>query len=157
MRCPNCYGKVDKTANICAKCGFNVNKLKNASNKKAKEMIRQGDADLCVNSKILPNDVSKKKLLLFSAFLGWFGAHYFYVGKMLKGFLTFLFGFFGLLFCVIDVTIVGKFPYWLQVVEFIFGFGFVFVIINTIFDFINILRNKFSVPVYVEEDEKKKK
>lgn len=156
MRCPNCYGKIQKETDVCLKCGFNINKLKEASNQKAKELIRSGDGDLCVNSKILPKDVSKKKLLLFSGFLGLFGAHYFYIGKMLRGFLNLVFSIFGLIFATIYATGLVKLPYVLQIFEFIFGFGFAFVIINTIFDFINIIFNRFKVPVYVEENKRGK-
>lgn len=151
MRCPNCYGKVDKESNICTKCFFDLNKLKNASNKKAIELKRQGDGDLCINSKVLPKDVSKKKLALFCGFLGLFGAHYFYVGKMFRGLMNLVFSLFGLIFAMMP----NKLPYVLQAFELIFMVGFVFVIANTIFDFINILLNKFSVPVYIEEENKK--
>lgn len=149
MRCPKCFGKVDKLSNICTKCGFKTSILKEASNKKAIEMKRQGDGDLCIDTFILPEDVSKKKLLLFSIFLGLFGAHYFYVGKMLRGFLNLVFSVFYTATSILrSFGIMGGV---LEYVEFFIAFGFIIVLMNTINDIINIIINKFKVPVYIEE------
>lgn len=150
MRCPKCYGKVDKEAKICTKCGFRVEKLKEASNKKAKELMRSGDGDLVIQTKSLPSDLSKKKLALWCGFLGLFGAHYFYVGKMFKGFLNLVISLFAFIFVTLS-TLKILATGFLQYVEYFFMLGFAIVFINTIFDFINILLNRFNVPVYVEE------
>lgn len=149
MRCPKCYGKIDKITNICTKCGFKAKKLSEASNKKAIEMKRSGDGDLCIETYILPTDVSKKKLILLSIFLGLFGAHYFYIGKMFRGLINLVFTIFMLVFSTLKfLNIRGGV---LEYVEFFVAFGFVVILICTILDIINIIRNKFKVPVYVEE------
>ncbi|MGN1208476.1 MAG: NINE protein, partial [Christensenellales bacterium] len=85
MKCPKCYGRVEKQSGVCTKCGFETKNLIYASNKKAKELKRSGDGDLVIESSVLPNDVSKKRLLMMCGFLGLFGAHYFYVGKFVRG------------------------------------------------------------------------
>ncbi|MBE5746053.1 MAG: NINE protein [Clostridiales bacterium] len=148
MRCPKCYGKIDKTFNKCVKCGFDVNKLKKkASNKKAIEMKRQGDGDLCIETHILPEDVSKKKLLLFSILFGAFGAHYFYIGKMLRGLINLVFTVFMFTFATLHILNIRGGV--LEYIEFFVAFGFVFTFISVINDIINILLNKFKVPVYI--------
>jgi len=151
MRCPKCFGKIDKTTNICTKCAFKIEKIKSASNKKAKEMMRSGNGDLVIETTILPSDISKKKLALFCGLLGFFGAHFFYVGKMFRGILNLIFSIFGFAFLFLrsfNIFATGILLY----IEFFIMFCFVFVMINTIFDFINILLNRFKVPVYIEED-----
>lgn len=149
MRCPKCYGRINKLSNVCTKCGFKANNLSKASNKKAKELKRQGDGDLCIETEVLPSDVSKRKLLLLSIFLGLFGAHYFYVGKMFRGLINLVFTIFMLTFSIL-VTI-GIRGGVLEYIEFFVAFGFVIVLICAIADIFNIIRNKFKVPVYIEE------
>lgn len=150
MRCPKCYGRVEKLTNICMYCGFNMKKLQDASNKKAKEMKRQGDGDLCIETTCLPKDVSKKKLILLSSFLGLFGAHYFYIGKMFRGLLNLVFTIFMFVFATLRTLNIrgGIFEY----VEFFVAFGFIVVLLCTILDVIKIIRNKFKVPVYIDEE-----
>ena len=112
-------------------------------------MKRSGDGDLCIETYILPTDVSKKKLILLSIFLGLFGAHYFYIGKMFRGLIYLVFTIFMLVFSTLKfLNIRGGV---LEYVEFFVAFGFVVILICTILDIINIIRNKFKVPVYVEE------
>ena len=134
MRCPNCYGKVDKNTNICTKCGFQIKSLENASNKKAKELMRSGDGDLVIESKILPSDVSKKNLLLYCGFLGLFGAHYFYVGKMYRGMFNLVCSVFSFAFMILFALNISASRIF-QYIEYIMGMFFVIVLVKTIFDF----------------------
>lgn len=150
MRCPKCYGKLEKTTQICTKCGFKNAQIKNASNKKAKELMRSGDGDLVLYTNILPSDLSKKTLVLLCGFLGLFGAHFFYVGRMFRALINLVFSLFAFAFLILRAcNIVGAGI--LLYIEFFVAFVFVFVLINSIFDFINILLNRFKVPVYIEE------
>ena len=85
MICPKCYSSVHKDKCRCDYCGFNLNELNNASNKEAKKALKSVYKDDVLYTSKLPADVSKKKLLLFAIFLGVFGVHNFYVGKIWKG------------------------------------------------------------------------
>ena len=83
--------------------------------------------------------------------MGLFGAHFFYIGKMFRGVLNLIFSVFAFAFLILrtsNIIAVGILEY----IEFFIMFGFVFVLINTVFDFINILLNKFKVPVYIDEE-----
>lgn len=154
MRCPNCYGKIDKESGICTKCGFNKKSLEFSSNKKAKELKRSGDGDLVIETNILPSDVSKKNLLLFCGFLGVFGAHYFYVGKMIRGLINLIVSIYASVFGVLSFfNLSGDkvYAYFEYFALLFFGFVFIF----TIFDFVNIMLNRFKVPVYVDKKSKK--
>ncbi len=153
MRCPSCYGRVEKQSGICTKCGFNTKKLKDGSNKKAKELILRGDGDLVLESNVVPNDVSKKNLLLLCGFLGLFGAHYFYVGKVFRGWINFVVSIFANICFVLNFL--GIKSGALNYVEFFITLIFCLVLIRTIFDFVNIIFNKFKIPVYIEEKKKK--
>lgn len=151
MRCPNCYGKVDKKTLICTKCGFKIKNLEKASNKKAKELKRKGDGDLVIETNMLPTDLSKKNLLLFCGFLGLFGGHYFYVGKFWRGIVNLIVSIYASVFGIFSILKLtgGKvFAYFEYFALLFFGFVFIF----TVFDFFNIIFNKFKVPVYIENE-----
>lgn len=150
MICPKCYSKVHKDKNRCDYCGFNLSELNNASNKEAKKALKSVYKDDVLYTSKLPDDVSKKKLLLFSIFLGIFGAHNFYVGKVWKG-----------LFNVIITTltaVMGIILLSLQIITnsplyYAFQFALVFQganIIMCVIDIIDIIFNRYKVPVYKE-------
>lgn len=146
MICPKCYGRVDKLTKVCKNCKFNLNDLKEATNFKAKEKFRSGDGDLVMYTKTLPKDLSKKTLLLLSGFLGIFGAHYFYVGKMLRGLINLAVSLFGLVFIAFYMFGLSGgivFKYF----DYFFTMMFAVLVVISIFDFINIIFNKFKVPV----------
>lgn len=146
MRCPKCYCKVDKATNKCVHCGFNVSTLKDATNAKAKEKFRSGDGDLVLYTRTLPQDLNKKTLLLLSGFLGVYGAHYFYVGKMLRGLLNLIVGLFGTVFIIFAMlNFEGGIVF--KIFNYVFDVLFALDLILSISDFINIIFNRFKVPV----------
>lgn len=155
MRCPKCYGSVDKESKVCLKCGFDTKKLADSSNKRAKELLRSGDGDLVLQSRVLPKDLNKKKLLLFCGFLGLFGGHYFYCGKFTRGIVNLIISLYCTVFLVFSALhfkgdkIYAYFEYFALL---LFGF----VLIFTIWDFFDIVFNRFKVPVYVDEKAKTK-
>ena len=85
MRCPKCYGKIVKEQTRCGTCGFNLALLEEGSNKEAKKALKGIYKDDVMFTTKIPLDVKKKKLLLFAIFLGLFGVHDFYVGKLYQG------------------------------------------------------------------------
>lgn len=151
MMCPKCYAKIAKGKNRCDSCGFNLNELKDASNKQAKMALKTVYRDDVVYTSQLPADVSKKRLLLFVIFLGIFGVHQFYVGKILSGLynaivsvLTIVFG---------AILLAGNIVASNNIFYIIFQFMLVFQGINIILwikSIIDVATNRFKVPVYKE-------
>lgn len=148
--CPKCYGKIQKESGRCTKCGFSIYDLKKATNKSAKEQIRSGNGDLVLYSTELPNDISKKKLLCYCGFLGIFGAHYFYCGRMFRGITNLLISIFSLIFFVFSFFSFTS-PLF-QIFKYMFGLAFAVIFILTLIDFTNIIFKKFKVPVYLDEE-----
>lgn len=150
MNCPKCYSNISKNKNRCDHCGFNLNELNDTSNKKAKKALRTVYKDDVLYTSKLPADVSKVKLLLFAIFLGFFGVHNFYVGKIWQGL-------YNVLTTVITATL-GVILIAFNIITntplyYAFQFALVFQGINVIalvFDIGNIALNKFKVPVYKE-------
>ena len=155
MLCPKCYGKVDKKQQRCQYCGFYMNELNDASNKQAKKAMKSIYKDDVLYSTKIPYDVSKKKLLLFAIFLGLFGVHQFYVGKL----------WYGLFMCIsMSVTLILAITLMIMntifdnVVQRIFEFWLIFQGLNIIFwiwDILRITFERFKIPVYKDSFSKK--
>lgn len=150
MLCPKCYGKVDKQAKRCVYCGFDMRLLEGASNQEAKRIRKTIYKDDILYMKGIPADVSKKKLLLFSIFLGLFGVHDFYVGKFWQG-----------LYLCISTSITMTLAIILMLmssivqntIQIIFEFMTIFqgiAVIIWITDIFKIGFERFKIPVYSE-------
>ncbi len=84
MRCPVCGSKMID-GKICKYCNVTCEQVLTASNKEAKKAFKEKRySDVCYTTDI-PEDVNKRKLILFTVFLGWFGVGYFYIGRLFKG------------------------------------------------------------------------
>ena len=148
MNCPKCYSNIKKDKNRCDYCGFNLNELDNTSNKLAKKALKSPFKDDVLYTSKLPSDVSKKKLLLFAIFLGFFGVHNFYVGKIWQGIYNVIVTSLTAILGAILIIFPTNTP-----VFYAFDFMLVFQGINVIwivFDIFYISFNKFKVPVYKE-------
>ena len=149
MLCPKCYGKVGKDQKRCTTCGFEISKLESASNKQAKKALKSIYKDNVLYLKGIPGDVSKKKLLLLSIFLGLFGAHDFYVGKFWNGLFKLiaasLTSILGMLVLSLGIVVQNNAIY------IAFQFSLVFQGFNAVFwiaDIIKIFLERYKIPVY---------
>ncbi len=143
MRCPVCGAKFEKDR--CKYChDVTAEKVLNASNLEAKKQRKKGLTENVVYSTTLPNDVSKKKLLLLTVFLGWFGAHNFYVGKNLKG-LFYLVP----MVLLLSLAAVSQFASYINTTTPMLVIGYVCAVVAVLWftDIVNILFKKFKVPV----------
>lgn len=124
MLCPKCYGKINTKEQRCRYCGFYLNELDDASNKEAKKIKKTIYRDDILYTTKIPYDVSKKKLLLLAIFLGLFGAHDFYVGKIWQGI-------YQCISCTVAIILTT-----------------ILIIMNTIFD--NIVQSIFECWLYLQ-------
>lgn len=153
MWCPKCYGGMNRKMGLCMHCGFRYKDLEGATNSQVRIARQEGKKEDIIFTDRLPEDVKKKKLLLFSIFLGLWGGHNYYVGKFKKAiFMTSIFVIY-MLFLVLQKFNIGT--------EFV-NYFFTFVatiqgvsVIMWILDIFYIIFNRFKVPVYKEEFSKK--
>ena len=156
MLCPKCYGKMKKDQVRCQSCGFNINTMRGASNKEAKKALKSIYKDDVLYTTEIPEDVSKKKLLLLTIFLGIFGANHFYVGKLWQGLYMCISSSVALIFAII-LTIFE--PGSASVLDMIFQFLLVFQGVNLviwIFSIANVALERYKIPVYKDEFSHKK-
>ena len=97
----------------------------------------------------IPEDVSKKKLILLSIFLGLFGAHDFYVGKLWQG----LYKCITMCLTIVLSTIVLTFGIVYQTNFFYLAYQFILVfqglnILFWILDIVKIFLERYKIPVY---------
>jgi len=144
MICPKCGNKISKEQIECPYCQTKVKNIEQASNKKAKEIMKlRDDTSKIVMSRTLPADVSKIKLLLLCIFLGWTGAHCYYVGRHKRGFTIALLLLCSMLFVAIPST-------WAIHALFggvLAGFPGMIAFFCWWLDICRIIGNRFQVPV----------
>ena len=86
MRCPICNAKMPKKM-ICPYCKVRGDQVVYGSNIEAKKLVRNKIDQDVVFSKTRPYDVNKTKMLLLTIFLGIFGVHNYYIGRIRRGIL----------------------------------------------------------------------
>ena len=146
MICPKCGNKIPQDSATCSYCKLRVDSIITASNEEAKRAIKFKQKDRVLMSTYIPKDVSKTKLLLLCIFLGWTGAHCFYVGRMVKASIMLVSMILSIVFVCIPETWILH-AYLSGVVAGIFGFICVF---NWWFDILLICFNKFKIPVVLK-------
>lgn len=149
-RCPRCDTKCPIHHPKCPTCGLIYSRLVYATNREAKKALRKKQKHLVVYDKVLPSDVNKWKLFFMTLFLGVFGGHNFYTGRIGKGVAK--------LIGMLMVTIAAMLPltWWnipaLSVLMWILIIPSAFCVIFWVMDTIKILANGFRVPIAIEED-----
>lgn len=144
MICPKDGNKIDELTKKCPYCGLKQESIISASNLEAKKIIKSRlDTSNVVMSKVVPKDVSKTKLLLLCIFLGFVGAHCFYVGRMKRGFIIPLLFIFSITFIFLPETWVLH-AYLSNSVAGVIGCAGCFC---WWWDIIRIVFNRFPIPV----------
>ena len=116
-KCPVCGAPMEN--NRCGYCGYKEKSALNSTTVAPSSGQPVGQPQVIINNQAIPNSVvvasvskkSKMVALLLCIFLGWFGAHRFYVGKNRTGILyLFTFGLFGIGWIIdIILIVVGSF------------------------------------------------
>lgn len=149
MICPKCYGSVDKHTKRCKSCGFNMNSINGATHKAVKQAKKEGFGEDVIYTNNLPDDISRKKLILLTCFLGIFGGHSYYCGKLFKAIYSTVISTIMIVFSILrlsnvltlDVAVLN----WsFSIITFLMGVNLVMFIV----DLVKILTKKYKVSVY---------
>lgn len=146
MKCPRCGNKIEAGDNHCPYCKLQTQVIVNARNADAKTALKNGQRDKVFLSTYRPDDINKTKLLLLAIFLGFAGAHCYYVGRMGRGFTILTMFLIGLTFASIPDTWVLH--------QYVSGmvagmFGFVWVMMWWL-DILAIICNRFKIPIVID-------
>lgn len=151
-RCPRCGFKTVRQAKVCGYCELNYEKFALATNEEGKKAVKLGERDRVVWSRKLPKDVSKKRLLLSSILFGWTGYYLFKIGKLGRA----IYHFIGLL-CFGACAIISLFDMnvFTENLFSILGIIWVISLALVIIDIVDIIFNRFKVPVSLPYKEEK--
>ena len=144
-KCPRCEKKVPKEIAICPICMLNFQKFDSATNAQAKQAMQEGEIERVLMRKGCPCDISKWKLILITIFLGFIGAHYYYVGRNKMGIFFTCFFFVGLANAIVNqfTSLKGDFVEILYLMALIWGV----VLVLWIVDICKVIFNHFKIPV----------
>lgn len=145
-RCPRCNFKTHIDFARCGNCGLNFSKFEQSTNLEAKSAFRMGEKERVLYSKQVPSDVSKCKTFFKCLFAGWFGLHYFALGRTWHG----LFQILGtvLLFVYSYLTLkLNLYSGYLGLAALMLGFTWLASFVIWIKDIFEILFNRFKYPV----------
>ncbi len=151
--CPRCEYKVPADVTVCPKCQLNYQKFDMATNAWGKYALNNDMKEQVVFRLGCPSDVNKIKLLLLTIFLGFFGAHYYYVGRIKMGVFFSIFASIGIIngvfsFFVKEVP-TGDIYQIFTVLVLVWGV----VIMLWLVDIFKVCFNKFKIPVSLEVKE----
>ncbi len=146
-KCPRCGKKVASEMGACPQCKLNFQKFGSATNAEGKIALKQGEKDRVIFRTGMPSDVSKWKLLLLTTFLGFTGAHHYYVGRKNMGFFYSFFFCVGIIYTILTLALdfdwtseIGQFFYLL-----VLAWGV--VIMLWIVDIAKVCFNRYKIPV----------
>lgn len=111
--CKHCGKQISEKAVICPMCGCQVEEIGNSSNNNAQPIIinnnnsASSSSSAAVGGVVVQGGRAKNKwvALLLCIFLGYFGVHRFYEGKILSGLLYLFTGGIGCVGWIIDIII----------------------------------------------------
>lgn len=145
-RCPRCNTKTYINLKRCGTCGLNYDKFNAATNAEAKSAFRMGEKSRVLYSKTVPSDISKPRMFVKCLLGGWFGLHYFSIGRMWRGLVQ-----------IIGIMLAFAYSYgavmhnirsgYLGYLLLMCGIVWVFTIVTWLSDCCAILFNKFKYPV----------
>ncbi len=147
-RCPRCDTKALIYQDKCNACGLIYSRLVNASNKEAKKAIRKGEKNKVICDKTLPKDLSKWKLFCMSLFLGFFGGHFYYVGKYKTGVAFTVSAVLLMIAAAFEYSVWQYYAFWMWLMIIPASGCFIYMVVN----WFQILGNTFRVPIALKEE-----
>ena len=155
-RCPRCNAKIPTDFGRCGNCGLNYIKLESATNAEAKSAFRMGEKERILYTNKIPSDVKKSSILVKCMLGGWFGLHYFNVGKLWRGIIQLLGAIFAIVYTYFAVEMnirTGYLGNLILVCGIIWAYSFV----AWVADCLAIIFNRFKYPVSLPYSEDKVK
>ncbi len=145
--CPRCKQKMPVELVVCPSCQLNFQKFEDATNAEAKQALREGEKDRVLMRSSRPSDVSFIRLLLITIFCGFFGGHYYYVGRYKMGAFFTIFFVVGIANAIITTLLEAEPSGDLYQIFYLMVLTWGFVLMLWIIDIAKVCLNKFKIPV----------
>lgn len=149
MKCPICGAKMIGKQ-LCQYCKITDDQIINASNRKVKEYRKSYKSDQVYYTNVIPKDISRLKLILYTIFLGFLGIHHFYVLRPVRGWFSMVTSVGSFLMILLSLTGVTK----ISIISIIFDIlflGFTINIIMWVLDIFSVLFKSYKVPIVLAD------
>lgn len=149
MRCPVCGAKLVQKQ-ICPYCKITSEQITTASNRKVKAYRKAGQKDLICFTNVIPSDVSKVKLWIYTILLGWLGINHLYVYRNVRGIYSIISSVGSIFMLILKLAINMGTGTGAVIFNYCYDIIFYMMAINVIlwvFDIFNLLFKNFKVPV----------
>ena len=148
MFCRNCGKEFDEKAALCPNCGVRPQKGTKFCNNCGAPT--KPEAEFCVKCgvKLATDNVSSKSRLattLLALFLGYVGAHRFYLGKIVTAILMLVLGVLGIATFVLGAA--GRTTTWIGIAGVFLACVIIWVLIDFIFAVAGIMKDKEGKPI----------
>lgn len=157
MRCPICGAKMVQKQ-ICPYCKITDTQVLGASNKKVKECRKQGNKDLIHYTTVIPKDLSRMKIILFTIFFGIIGINHYYVNRSVRASFSMTSTIGSILIFIMYLAIKFSTNFGEVLFSIVYQIIFYCMAINVvlwILDIFGVLFKTFKVPVVIADEEKK--
>ena len=141
-KCPRCNNKVPTDFARCGNCGLNFMKFDSATNKEAKSAFRMGEKERILTTRHIPSDVNKFSTLMQCIFGGWFGLHYFAVGRLWRALYQLISFLLGMVYCFVVIKF-NIYSGWLYNILLIGGIAWAISVIIWMWDILSILFKRY--------------
>jgi len=155
LRCPICGAKMINKQ-LCPYCKVTDEQVLSASNKKVKEYRKSGNVDMIHYTTILPPDLKRWKVVLFTILLGLVGVNYFYVNRPVRGWFSLLSTIGSIIFILLEFLIdfgskFGKILF--NITYEIFLYSMAINVVLWVIDIVSVIFKSFKVPVVIPSKE----
>ena len=143
---------------LCKYCKITDEQVINASNKKVKEYRKKDMKDLIHFTTVIPKDVSRLNLIMYTIFLGLLGVNHFYVNRVVRGTYSVLSFSLSIAIFILSLAVPTLRNY--MIFELLFELLFYTLIFNIIMwvgDIINVFIKAFKIPVVLADKESLRK
>ena len=139
---------------LCPYCKIIDKQVYGASNKKVKQCRKTDNKDLICYTKVIPSDVSKVSLWLFTFFLGWCGVNHFIISRPVRAWYAVIASISSVIMTFVNLfadpkTLAGE---W--IIYFVHYAALMSMAINVVmwvFDMISLLFRSFKIPVVLPD------
>jgi hypothetical protein len=152
MRCPICGAKLVDNK-LCKYCKVTNTQIENASNKKVKQYRKEGNGDLIYFSSVVPKDVNKIKLLLYTILFGLLGINHYYVNRKIRWIFSMV-SYIGS-FLILVIMLAGISSIIFTILYYVLFTMMAINVVMWIFDIFNVLFGTFKIPVVLASKEEK--
>ena len=155
MKCPICGSKL-VGKQLCRYCHITDDQIKNASNKLVREYRKTGNTDMIHYTNVIPNDLERWKIIVYTILLGLIGINHYYINRPRRATFSLISTFGSIIIFIIGIS--WGFSGVVKIIyNILFEVLFYMMAINVILwvsNIISVIFGSFKVPVVLGSKEK---